>query len=217
MKKILIFALCLSLFAGCSKKVQEPEPIVVAPVIKEKINYFPFMSETINKYSLTESDLLALQFYISNDIILKKKSNKLNSKIAEGALVINNDINSDEVIIEALTLCTLVKIEENTIQVRFEDENYTLTFKNSTQDKMDKYYLSADSWQDKKGFLRTNNALYEAIGTSGDAYLMINLKISDYVKNNKSVLQGHTVKEAGNNSVQVNKVYPSTQASMKTK
>jgi hypothetical protein len=195
MKTILIFALCIGLYTGCAKKVKEPEPIVVAPVIVEKINYFPFMTEMINQYNLEESDLFGLQFYTSNDIILKKKSKKLDSKVAEGALVVKNDIHSDEIIIKALTLCTLVKLEKNTIQVRFEDENYKLTFKNSTQDDIDKYYLSADSWNNKKGLLRTNNALYEAIGTSGEAYLMINLKMSDYVKKNRKVLEGRSLKK----------------------
>ncbi|MFT7005037.1 MAG: hypothetical protein ACJAWW_002406 [Sulfurimonas sp.] len=216
MKKILIFALCVGLFTGCAKKVQEPKPIVYVPVVKEKINYFPFMSEMISQYNLDESDLLGLQFYISNDIILKKKSKKLDSKIAEGALIIKNDINSDEVVIKALTLCTLVKLEKNTIQVRFEDENYKLTFKNSVQDNIDKYFLSADSWHNKKGLLRTNNALYEAIGTSGEAYLMINLKMSDYVKNHKEILEGRSFNKSMDTSSQPNPFYPSSTTPTKT-
>lgn len=175
------------LFVGCGK---EPKPEVVVEV-KEVLPKIALSMGIIHKHSLSSLDICSLQLYISHDIVLQRKIPASSSRIDNGVLVVNKEDVVHTIVIKKGTPCIAIKAENNRIVVKF-DETLELTFM-YTRGKKDLFLLTANKWSDSKGKLEINNEEYEAIQTSGQAYLMLNKIDKDDSNNHQRLIKGSLI------------------------
>ena len=201
MKYLFLALITTIFFAGCGQEpIPEPEPIavieptpipVVEPEPKVVLPKSPLSMALINKYSLSSLDICDLQLYISNDIELQRKIPAFTSEIKNGTLVVNKQDKVLSIVIKKGTPCIAIEAEQNYIKVKFSEE-LELTFMHS-KTKKDLFLLTANKWVDSKGTLLVKGKEYQAIGTSGQAYLMMNLTDVDNTDQNATVVEGSLV------------------------
>ena len=190
MKKFILFLIPILLLVGCAKKpaqvaepvvVVEPEPVVVLPK-------FPLTTKLISEHSLSSEDICSLQFYTSHDIMLHRKIPASSSTIINGALVVNKNDKILSIAIEKGTPGVAVKAEDNYVVVKFNDD-VKLTFMHSNK-KKDLFLLTANRWNNGVGTLLVNDKEYQAVGSSGQAYLMMNRDDVDNSDSNATIVEG---------------------------
>lgn len=196
MKYLLLCLLPIFIFMGCAKEPEpipepvvemvieptpEPEPVVVLPKS-------PFSTKLIKMFSLSSSEICDLQFYVSHDIELQKNIPAQTSSISNGTLVVNKQDKIKKILIKKDTPCIAIKAEGDVIVVKFND-TLELTFMHSSN-KKDLFFLSANKWEKGVGSLMVGDELYEAVGTSGQAYLKINQRDVDNSDENATVIEG---------------------------
>ena len=186
MKNFILFLLPVFLFVSCAKRpvpvVVEPEPVVIV------LPKFPLTVKMIREHSLSSADICSLQFYTSHDIRLQRKIPALSSTITNGALVVSKNDKVLSIVIEKGTPGVAIKAEDNYIVVKFNDE-INLTFMNSEK-KKDLFLLTANKWNKGKGTLLVNGKEYQAVGSSGQAYIMMNRNDIDNSDSNATVVEG---------------------------
>lgn len=186
MKNFILFLLPVFLFVSCAKRpvpvVVEPEPVVIV------LPKFPLTVKMIREHSLSSADICSLQFYTSHDIELQRKIPASSSIITNGALVVNKNDKTLSIFIEKGTPGVAIKAEDNYIIVKF-NEQINLTFMNSAK-KKDLFLLTANKWNKGKGTLLVNGSEYQAVGSSGQAYIMMNRNDIDNSDSNATVVEG---------------------------
>lgn len=181
-KYIVSVIVVVTLFGGCAK----------LPVNESNtIEYYPLTLELINEHNLNTSDLLGLQMYTSKEIVLQDFTSSNASEVKGGVLVINHKKETNELIIQAHTPCTIIQSDENFIVVEFEN-NYKLTFARCGN-YQGAYFLAAQKWYRGIGTLCIDGIEHKAIGTSSQSYLMINKKIFEINKPTSIVLKGKLI------------------------
>jgi len=195
MKYLALFLLPALLFIGCSSKpepvtISVPKEMIVEP-IPESIVVLPkspFSTKIIVMHNLSPLEICDLQFYISHDIELQKTTPEYTSSISDGTLVVNKQDKIKKILIKKDTPCIAIKAEDNLIVVKFND-TFELTFMHS-KNKKDLFFLSANKWKKGVGSLMVGDELYEAVGSSGKAYLKINQIDVDNTDQNATVIEG---------------------------
>ena len=199
MKYLVLYLVPIFLFLGCvgpkpvekptaiktpQAEVPEPKP-VPEPIVLPKT---PFSSKMIKMFQLSSDDICDLQFYTSHDIELQKRIPAQTSSISNGTLVVNKQDKIKKIIIKKDTPCIAIKAEDNLIVVKF-NNTLELTFMHSPG-KKDLFFLSAQKWKKGVGSIMIDDDIYQAVGTSGQAYLQINKTDVDNSDQNATVIEG---------------------------
>lgn len=191
MKNIILLGISVIFFFGCSQTASPKSE----PVFAKSIRYSPLASKLIDEYRLSEADLLGLQFYISDDIILHKQSSSVDAEVKDGSLIINENNKLNQIIIKSKTPCVVIQSNKDSIEVEF-DNNYRLTFMTSNEaccENKGLYYLSANQWNNGIGLLSVNGTTYQVIGGSYSSYLMLDKKFLDNNNPNLIFLDGKLI------------------------
>jgi len=194
MKNLVYLLVTLIVFIGCSPEPEPVEKIVVEQVAAPEpkpvvvLPKFALTSKLISKYGLSPEQICDLQLYTSNDIKLKRKVPAETSTITKGTLVVNKQDKNFTIIIKKGTPCIAIKVEGDIILVKF-SEDLQLNFMHSAK-KKDLFLLTANKWQDAKGTLFVNGKEYQAIGTSGQTYLMLNKTDVDNSNEDANIIEG---------------------------
>lgn len=195
MKFYFLFLLPVLFFVACGEE-PTPEPVAVVEVMPEPtpepivLPKFPLSMELIHKHSLSSQEICDLQLYISSDIDLQRKIPASSSNVSNGTLIVSKQDRIHRILIKEGTPCIAIEAEDNYIIVKF-SEDFELTFM-YTRGKKDLFLLTANKWNDGDGSLVVNGKEYQAVGTSGQAYLMLNKTEIDSTDNNVIVLEGST-------------------------
>ena len=164
--KILILLASAALF-GCSPK------------------FVPFTTDV--QTHLSDMDLSKVQFYISNDIILYKTSEKNKASIENGKVVVLNRNNSESIIIRKNTPCILeYSLNSKNLIVSFElGVGKYLSF---GTDSTGYFSLMAQKWQGKKGILKYAHNTYTT--ESGGTFLLIQMRELKRIDQRYKVIYG---------------------------
>ncbi|MFT4664651.1 MAG: hypothetical protein ACI8YQ_002290 [Polaribacter sp.] len=126
----------------------------------------------------SEQDLKRVQFYLSQDVVLRKQKKKSGSKIEDGDIKVISDAEVEEILIKKGTPGVLIEMpKENRFAVCFEDgrsSRYLMFGPNPKRGNS--YALLASKWSKKRGELSYGNKKYYTPPSSSYAYLMVNLK-----------------------------------------
>lgn len=161
MNKNLIFGLAIIFMASCASRVTYTKAVK-------------------NKYSLQETDLKRLQFYLEGDIIMFTGSKDGSTKTKDGELVISNEQNVDKTVIPDGVPCIVEKVEGDTLHVGF--SGGTLKFTATTTDG--RYVLQPDEVVQRRAKVNYGGKMYYLTPSSTSAYLIFKLKRKD--KNNST-------------------------------
>src|SRR5690554_5869317 len=105
------------------KIIQQPLLLILLLVLASCApQRMPFTQQLREKHQLTPDELKKIQFYTSNDLILRRGDNKNSKATDDGALTVMNDGVVEEVVIKAGTPCVIKEvIDGNRLTVSFED------------------------------------------------------------------------------------------------
>jgi hypothetical protein len=168
--RLIKFLIPLILFSSCAKKVA-------------------YTVSLQQEYNFTESSLKKVQFYTSEEIVLKKSKSGDNVVIGNGQFLIKNESDFEYVVIKKGSPCVLVKMmKDNLFLVSFEvGDDKLLAFGSD-----DSYYsLLAKEWKDRQGTVSYAGKQY--VTGSGGAFLLVKIKSLKRVKSRERVLTGRKI------------------------
>lgn len=144
-----------------------------------------FTSAIKQSCGLNQEQLQQIQFYTSEEIVLRKTQEKSDAKIKSGKIIVSNKKDAETIVIPKHTPCVLVKDLGKIFLLSFEyGEGKLLAFGSYTGAQ---YTLYAEKWEGTTGTLEYADREYQ---TTGDACLLVNMKELKRVKKRYRVVHG---------------------------
>lgn len=181
LKFILSFALLSFLLSSCSPKLT------------------PFTQGLYEENSWSESELKKIQYYVSEDIVLRREASKGNSRIESGEIKIVNGKRVEEIVIRKGTPGVLLFLPKaNRFAISFESskgEDPFLVFGPGNKTR-GRYVLRARDWNDRGtgGKVSYGGGTYFTPTKSAYATLMVDLKRIRNTKVKSRTAGGRTVR-----------------------
>ena len=158
----------------------------------------PFTQDLYDENGWTDNDLERIQFYLSEDIILRRGVNEGSSTISSGKIKIVNGKKIEETIIRKGTPGVfLFRPKEDRFAISFETgDKRSLIFGPSKRND-DKYTLRAAEWDKEKGQgeISYNGEKYYTPTKSAYAALMVDLKKAGKTIKKSRTAKGRTIKD----------------------
>ncbi len=155
----------------------------------------PFTSNILQEGGWSDTDLQKIQFYLSDDILIRRKLSEGSSEITSGTIKIVNGEKIEEVHIKRGTPGTfLFRAGKNNFAIGFDaatDKRYLMFGANPK--RQGSYVLLASEWKDRLGKVRYDDRFYFAEEESAWAGLLVDLKKIQKVEVNSRVERGRKV------------------------
>lgn len=155
-------------------------------------NLSPFTQEARTNYKLTPAELMAIQFYTSEEIVLRTGSMTKTKSAKDGELTLKTEDKVKEVIIPAGTPGKVVRvIDDNKIAVAFDETGKSLVFGN--MGRTGRYTLMAMKWNAGRGKVKFGDEVYYSQAGSDNVFLSCSISSLKTKKTEKEVLGGSRV------------------------
>lgn len=177
MKKLIpLLGLSMLLLSSCSEKIY-------------------FTQAIRDQYNLTAEEMRGIQFYISDEVVLRKGEENENQKTTEdGKLIVESGKSIDQLVIKANTKGGVEGVSDNrTIDIGFDDESGNFLTFGSSRNRNGLYTLQAISWENGRGKIRYGDAYWYASKGSENAALMFKMKSIKKLRVNEKVAKGRKV------------------------
>lgn len=181
MKKSILFFFFAGLFltlSSCSSKLT------------------PFTQRLYNENGWSDIDLKKIQFYVSEDIVLRRQASKGVSKIDHGEIKIIDGKRVEEIVIKKGTPGVfLFQPKEDRFAISFESREYDdpyLVFGPSKR-RGGRYTLRARDWNNRQGKVSYDNKSYYTPSESAYSVLLVDLKRVRDTKVRSRTAKGRTV------------------------
>ncbi len=158
-----------------------------------KLRYFT--QDLYQEYQWTDDELERIQFYVSEDIVLRKKYSGENARISDGKIKVVDGSKVEEVIIEAGTPGVFVHSPKRgrfAISFDSRDESKYLMFGPNPKAN-GKFVLLAKDWDRRWGQITYGDQTYETSSASAYAALMVDIKHAKKVSVKSTRARGNTV------------------------
>jgi len=110
--------------------------------------YVPYTLQLQEEYNLTDEEVMQLQFYVSDKVMLEREIIAVDKKVSkEHRLKKVEDKLVDQVVFRSLTPGIAVELLPYMLRVAFEDQGY-ITFKSEGEPE-DYYYFKSDRYGDE--------------------------------------------------------------------
>jgi len=154
----------------------------------------PFTKNMYEDYGWSERDLQHVQFYLSQNIVLKRKANEHESIIKEGKIKLTKGKKVEKIVIKKGTPGTLTFIPKaNRFAISFDqDENKYLMF-GPNKRAHGKFVLLAKDWDRNIGHMTYNGELFYTSSSSAMAHLLVDIKQAAEVKYSREKATGRIV------------------------
>ena len=161
----------------------------------------PFTSNILQEGGWSDTDLQKIQFYLSEDIIIRRELTEGTSEITSGTIKIVKGEKVEEVRIKKGTPGTfLFRAGKNNFAIGFDaasDKRYLMFGANPK--RQGTYVLLASEWKDRLGKVQYDNRFYFAEEESAWAALLVDLKKIQKFEVNSRVERGRKVNSEGKN------------------
>jgi hypothetical protein len=156
----------------------------------------PFTTKLMNEGGWRDNDLKKIQFYASNDIIIRRKLTDGSSEISSsGTIKMVKGVKVEEVRIKHGTPGVfLFRVKEDKFAISFDDasdKRYLMFGPNPK--RQGEYVLLASEWQDKQGKVRYDDKFYFTDGESAWASLLVDLKKFRKIEVSSNTAKGRKV------------------------
>ncbi len=159
----------------------------------ERLSYFTQDLYERNRWS--EQDLKKIQFYVSQDIVLKRQLKTGSAEIVSGKIKMENGQQIEEVVIRKGTPEALVfSPKDNRFAISFEaegDSKYLMFGSNPKYN--DRFVLLASEWKRNVGDVTYDNKTYKVSSDAAFAALLVDLKKINSVSVNSRTAGGRKV------------------------
>ena len=157
-------------------------------------NLVPFSQKLVTQYSLSDSNITNLQYYVSNSIILQRELSRGDVGVTPGhTLRVVNDKRVEEVVILPKTpgIALRMQADGNSLETSFEEgKNLIFCTLRSNGGHGDLFRLCGQEWDGLVLKVDYGGLRYGTVGPSADAYLMIDLNNLNNFKKNTRVVKG---------------------------
>jgi len=155
----------------------------------------PLSQKLIDKNKWGEEELTKIQFYLSDDIVLRREFSSAQTAINNGKIKNINGAKIEEIVIERGTPgVMLFSPKENRIAVSFESkdkESYLMFGPNPKFEQ--RYLLLGKEWDRHSGIVTYNGQEFTTASSSAFAGLLINLKQSNRIEKQTQVVGGRKI------------------------
>ena len=155
----------------------------------------PFTSNLMKEGGWSDTDLKKIQFYLSDDVVIRRKLTEGSSEITSGTIKIVKGEKLEE-----------VRIPHGTPGVflfRAKDDHFAIGFDGSSDKRFlmfgpnpkqrGTYVLLASEWQDKQGKVRYENKFYFTNPDAVWANLMVDLRKIKHVQVSSNTVRGRKI------------------------
>lgn len=155
----------------------------------------PFTQRLYQEQGWTQEDLKEIQFYVSEDIVLRRQANEGRSRINDGEIRITDNGRVDEVTIRRGTPGVFVfSPKNNRFAVSF-DKNDDLYLMFGPNPKTgNRYTLLASDWNRRSGTVTYDGKRYRVDSRAAYAALMVDLKRSRRMSKRSRTAGGRVVR-----------------------
>lgn len=167
--------------------------VIVVPVLLSSCSQkrVPFTQQLREKHQLKPEEIKAIQFYISNDLVLRRGDQESKKVTNDGELTLLNDAVMEEVVIKAGTPCLIRDvIDGNQVTVSFEDNGNKFLVFGSLNNRDGYYTLRALDWNKGRGKLSYGEKMYVTSPGSKDVFLVLKLKSLEKFRVDKTIVPG---------------------------
>ncbi|MCB0633690.1 MAG: hypothetical protein R2824_21120 [Saprospiraceae bacterium] len=137
-----------------------------------------FTQRLYDEYEWTETDLKRIQFYVSDDIVMRRQLTGGSSEIISGEIKVVDGREVEEVVIRRKTPGVLLFLpKENRFAISFEaegDDRYLIFGPNPKAGN--RYALLASEWRRRGGTVTYEGRRFDVEASSAFASLMVDLK-----------------------------------------
>ena len=155
----------------------------------------PFTSDILREGSWSDSDLQKIQFYLSEDIVIRRNVTESQKAITAGTIKIVKGEKVEEVKIPKGTPgIFLFREGKDHFAIGFDatnDKRYLMFGANPN--KSGEYVLLASKWEDRMGKIKYDNSFYFAEETAAYAHLLVDLRKIRRVEVSKKTELGRKV------------------------
>ncbi len=158
-------------------------------------NLRPFTQNMYNDYNWSADELKQIQFYLGEDVTLRRELTGGKSEITRGVVRVVDGRNVEEIVIRRNTPGVyMFSPKDNRLAVSFEDggENRFLIF-GANPRASDRYTLLGSDWNRNQGVVTYDGLKWSINGQDGFATLMVNLKRLEQTDRNSRVAAGRRV------------------------
>lgn len=155
----------------------------------------PFTQSIREKYKLNETELKSIQFYTSENIVLKRGEMNANEKeTKEGTLTIKSGSSVEQVVIKAGTPCVVEQVvDKDKVTLSFDDGSDKYLVFGSLKNQDGYYTMMALEWIDNKGKVEYGGKTYYAAPGANNVFLLFKMKSLDQFKVDQKVAKGKRV------------------------
>jgi len=151
--------------------------LFLAIILSSCNNLSPFTKSMYDEYGWTESDLKRIQFYLSDDVVLRRELSSGKKEIINGDVKIIDGKRVEVVTIPQGTPGVMeFTPDQKRIAVRFEDGGDRFLMFGPNPKYSGRYMLLASEWTRSSGKISYEGNEYMAVNNSQLATLMIDLK-----------------------------------------
>jgi len=155
----------------------------------------PFTQQLRVKHDLKPEELKQIQFYISNNLVLRRGDQQSKKETSEGELTLLNDASIEEIIIKAGTPCLIREVVDgNRVTVSFEDGASKYLVFGSLKNRDGYYTLQALDWDKDRGRVNYGEKMYITSPGSRDVFLVLKMKSLEKFRLDQKVVKGQQIK-----------------------
>jgi hypothetical protein len=155
----------------------------------------PFTRNVLQEGGWSDNDLKKIQFYLSDDVVIRRNLTEGSSEITSGTIKIMKGVKVEEVRIRRGTPGVyLFKAKEDNFAIGFDgssDKRFLMFGPNPKQ--RGTYVLLASEWKDRQGKVRYDDKFYFTDEGGALANLLVDLKKIKKVEVNSSTVRGRKV------------------------
>ncbi|MBK8954718.1 MAG: hypothetical protein IPM34_04070 [Saprospiraceae bacterium] len=155
----------------------------------------PFTQKLYDDYKWNEEDLRRIQFYISEDIILRRKFTDGESRIQDGKIKTVRGEKVEEIIFRSGTPCVyLFSPKSNRFAISFESSDppkYLMFGPNPKYSS--RFMLLGKEWDRNTGTITYNNQNWYTTTESAVSCLLVDLQKANFTEHQSEVVKGQRV------------------------
>ncbi|MEZ4958650.1 MAG: hypothetical protein R2830_02410 [Saprospiraceae bacterium] len=153
-----------------------------------------FTQDLYERYNWSENDLKKIQFYVSQDVVLKRELKGGSSDIVSGTIKIEDGRQIEEVIIRKGTPGAFIfSPKSERFAIGFEDSNERYLMFGPSPKFSDRYVMLASDWNRRTGEVTYDNKKWRVSSDDAFAALLVDLRKISKVDVNSRVAKGRKV------------------------
>ncbi len=166
--------------------------LIVLSSCSTRLTYFT--QDLYDRYNWSETDLKKIQFYVSQDIVLKRELTGGSSDIVSGTIKIEDGRKIEEVIIRKGTPGAFIfSPKSDRFAVGFEDTNDRYLMFGPSPKFSDRYVMLASDWNRRTGEVTYDDKKWRVSSDDAYAALLVDLRKISKVDVNSRVAKGRKV------------------------